>query len=167
VDADTRRGSLHSLLGSHRKPGLTDYLAGAAEGRAILQSTSHPRLDLIASGGRVPNSPELIGSRHMARVVTALRQRYEVVLIDSPPMGAGSDATILATMTGHMLFVVRSGTTHKVLTQVKLAPLRHLPVRLLGVVLNDYVPDRLTAYRYYGSYLPGYAAVSEPDAAAD
>jgi capsular exopolysaccharide synthesis family protein len=167
VDADTRRGDIHRVLGAQRKPGLTDYLRGTADGRAILQTTSHPRLDFISCGGRAANSPDLIGSRQMARVVNALRQRYEVVLIDSPPLGAGSDPLVLATMAGNLLFVVRSGTTHKVLTQVKLEPLRHLPVRLLGVVLNDYVPDRVSAYRYYANYLPGYAAATEGEAAAD
>jgi polysaccharide biosynthesis transport protein len=162
VDADTRRGDLHHFLEGQRKPGLTDYLRSGASSSEVIQRTSHERLDFIGSGTQVADSPELLSSPRMGRMLAALKKGYDVILVDSPPLGAGADPLVLASLTGHLLLVVRSGSTEKEFTQAKLEPLFRLPIRLLGVVLNDYQPGRLSAhYRYYGTYLPGYEAGAE------
>jgi tyrosine-protein kinase Etk/Wzc len=164
LDADTRRGDVHHFLGGRRTPGLTEFLQSSATGEEVIQSTSHPGLDFIGSGARVPHSPELLSSRRMGDLLAALRKMYDVILVDSPPLGAGADPLVLGSITGHMLFVVRSGTTEKDFAMAKLEPLDRLPIRVMGVVLNDYVPDKIGAYRYYGSYLPGYDVSSEGEA---
>ncbi len=98
----------------------------------------------------------------MGRMMQALRKDYDVIIVDSPPLGAGADPLVLATITGHLLLVVRSGSTHREFTQAKIEPLGRLPVRLLGAILNDYEPSRIgDGYQYYGSYLPGYEAGQE------
>jgi tyrosine-protein kinase Etk/Wzc len=161
LDADTRRGDVHHFLGGNRTPGLTDFLESSASGDDVIQSTSHAGLDFIGSGTRVSHSPELLSSRRMGDLLAALRKLYDVILVDSPPLGAGADPLVLGSITGHMLYVVRSGSTEKDFAMTKLEPLDRLPIRVMGVVLNDYVPDKLSAYRYYGSYLPGYEAGAE------
>jgi polysaccharide biosynthesis transport protein len=167
VDADTRRGDLHHVLGGRRKPGLTDLLRSAASWEDCLQVTETKFLHFIGSGTQVASSPELLSSPRMGSLFTALRKRYDVILVDSPPVGAGADPLVLSCVTGHFLLVVRSGSTNKEFTQAKLEPLGRLPVRLLGAVLNDFQPELLSSYhaRYYSSYLAGYEAGSEePDA---
>jgi len=161
LDADTRRGDVHHFLGGNRTPGLTDFLQSSVKGEEVIQSTSHAGLDFIGSGTRVSHSPELLASRRMGELLAALRKMYDVILVDSPPLGAGADPLVLGSITGHMLFVVRSGSTEKDFAIAKLEPLDRLPIRVMGVVLNDYVPDKISAYRYYGSYLPGYEASTE------
>jgi capsular exopolysaccharide synthesis family protein len=164
IDADTRRGDMHHYLEGRRKPGLTDYLRMKASGEEVLQGTSHEGLDFIGSGTQVANSPELLSSSEMGRMMAALKKDYEVVIVDSPPLGAGADPLVLATITGHLMIVVRSGSTDREFTQVKLEPLSRLPVRVLGVVMNDYEPSRIgDGYQHYGSYLPGYEAGQEDD----
>jgi polysaccharide biosynthesis transport protein len=163
VDGDTRRGDIHHFLGDVRTPGLTDFLTGKVEADDIIQSTGHEGLDLIGSGTRMSNSPELLSSARMGDLLAGLRKMYDVIIVDSPPLGAGSDPLVLGSITGHMLFVVRSGSTDRDFAQAKLEPLGRLPIRLMGVVLNDYVPDKISAYRHYGSYLPGYEAKEESE----
>jgi Mrp family chromosome partitioning ATPase len=97
-------------------------------------------------------------------MMAALKKDYDVIIVDSPPLGAGADPLVLATITGHLMIVVRSGSTNREFTQAKLEPLSRLPVRVLGAVMNDYEPSRIgDGYQHYGAYLPGYEAGQEDD----
>jgi polysaccharide biosynthesis transport protein len=158
IDGDIRRGQLHRLLGSSRVPGLTDFLSGDATLEEVVQPTAYTGLDLVACGTRLQAGPELLGSSAMSSLIRDLRSRYDVILIDSSPLGAGVDPFILSTLTGNTLLVLRNGRTDREFALAKLELLDRLPVRLLGAVLND-VPAS-GAYRYY-SYVAGYEAESE------
>jgi len=159
VDGDTRRGEMHRTFQTDRRPGLLDYLAGHVEFDALPRATSHAGLSLIPGGTRRQNSPELLGSSRMGRLMAHLRQTYEVILVDSPPLGVGIDPFVLGTVTGNMLVVLRSGETDREMAEAKLQTLDRLPIRVLGAVLND-IRAGTGAYRYY-SYLYGYSAENE------
>ncbi|MCA9723217.1 MAG: CpsD/CapB family tyrosine-protein kinase, partial [Gemmatimonadetes bacterium] len=159
VDGDIRRGELHRTFGLDRRPGLLDYLAREMSLEAVLRSTSHPKLTLITGGTRHRNGPELLGSTRMRDLVADLRTRYDAVIFDSPPLGAGIDPYLLGTLTGNLLLVVRVGETDREFTEAKLQVLDRLPVRLVGAVLND-VQTSMQEYRYY-SYSYGYGAEDE------
>ncbi|HEX7051965.1 MAG TPA: polysaccharide biosynthesis tyrosine autokinase [Longimicrobiales bacterium] len=158
IDGDIRRGGQHRLLGGTRKPGLTDVLMGRAPLEAAVQNTPYPALQFIGCGTRLQTGPELLGSPTMAEVMRDLRSRYSVILVDSPPLGAGVDPFILATLTGSLVMVLRTGYTDREFAGAKLDTIGRLPVRILGAVLNA-VPAQ-GAYRYY-SYLPGYESREE------
>lgn len=160
IDGDTRRGELHRLFQASRKPGLMDHLVGNVSREQIIQSTASSTLDLIACGTRQQNGPELLGSGAMSELIAGLRSRYGVILIDSPPLGAGVDPFVLSTLTSNVLLVVRTGATKRDYAEAKFDLLARLPVRILGAVLNGATPDG--AYRYY-SYLSGYEAVDESE----
>jgi len=160
VDADLRRGALHRVLNLRRQPGLTDFLAGDVSRAPVVQTTSHPCLDFIASGTRRRDAPELLGSAAMTDLVTSLRSTYEVIVVDTAPLGAGVDALVLAKLARNLLMVLRLGRTDRVLAEAKLEILRRLPLRLLGAVLND-VRDE-SEYRAYAYYMDGYALTNEP-----
>ena len=160
VDADLRRGALHRVLNLRRQPGLTDFLAGDVARAPVLQKTSHPCLDFIASGTRRRDAPELLGSGAMADLVTSLRSTYDVIVLDTAPLGAGVDALALAKLAGNLLMVLRLGRTDRELAEAKLEILRRLPLRLLGAVLND-VRDE-SEYRAYAYYMDGYGLTNEP-----
>ena len=161
IDGDLRRGSLHRLLKAVRKPGLTDFLSGSTSRDAIIQATAYPGLSFIGSGTRRHTSPELLGTPALVQLLAGLRPSYGVILIDSPPLGAGVDPYVLGTVSGNLLLVVRTGTTDRGLMRAKLEVLERLPVRILGAVLND-VPRGTLYYRYYG-YLSGYSTETEKD----
>jgi capsular exopolysaccharide synthesis family protein len=158
IDGDTRRGTLHRFVGCSRKPGLTDLLAGTANKEQVIQSTSYPRLNLLPCGTRLQSGPELLGSPEMPALVRDLRSRYDVVLIDSPPLGAGVDPFVLGTTTGSLMIVLRAGYTDREYTEAKLSVLDGLPIRVIGAILNGVSAGG--AYRYY-SYLAGYEANDE------
>ena len=160
VDADLRRGALHRVLQLRREPGLTDLLVAAASPERVLQATTHPSLDLLASGSRRSNAPELLGSARMADFLTSLRSSYEVIVVDTPPLGAGIDAFVLASLAGNLLMVLRLGKTDRELAEAKIDLLRQSPLRVLGAVLNDVREG--SEYRAYSYYMDGYELTGEP-----
>jgi len=159
IDADIRRGVLHRRLSAHRRPGLSDLLRGETPLDAIVQATPYPSLSLIACGTRAYNAPEMLASPAMSQLVNGMRSGYDVILVDSPPLGAGVDPLILGTLTGTLVLVLRTGYSHRDVATAKLEMLQRLPVRLLGAIMND-VPAG-GAYRSYSYYLPGYEAMDE------
>lgn len=161
VDGDTRRGELHRMFGRDRRPGLLDHLADGVPLDQILGGTSHPRLTLITGGSRHRNGPELLGSVRMRELLGQLRERFDVVIFDSPPFGAGIDPFVLGTLTQNLLMVVRVGETEREFTEAKLQIIDQLPVRVVGAVLND-VRTTMREYKYY-SYSYGYGATDEDE----
>jgi len=160
IDGDSRRGELHRTFGAERRPGLLDYLVGELPLEQLVRSTTHEQLKLITGGSRRRNAPELLGTARMRELVTKMRGEYDVILIDSPPMGAGIDPFVLATLTGNLMLVLRAGATEKDLAEAKLQIVDQLPIRLVGAVLND-VRTTMNDYKYY-SYTYGYGTVDEP-----
>src|SRR5256885_16822261 len=102
VDADLRRGVLHRVLNLRRQPGLTDFLAGDVARAPVLQKTSHPCLDFIASGTRRRDAPELLGSGAMADLVTSLRSTYDVLVLATAPLSAGAECLPPAQPSRHL-----------------------------------------------------------------
>jgi capsular exopolysaccharide synthesis family protein len=154
IDGDIRRGQLHALFGVERRPGLVDVLMDSVSPDLTLRRTSHPCLTLMASGSRRQRGPEHLGSEAVRDLLNQFRSEYDVIIIDSPPLNAGIDPFVLSTLTGNMLFVVRSGVTDYKMAAAKLATMDRLPVRLLGAVLNG-IRSQYSEYRYY-SYAAGY-----------
>ncbi|HEX2168593.1 MAG TPA: polysaccharide biosynthesis tyrosine autokinase [Longimicrobiales bacterium] len=160
IDGDTRRGQLHHLLQLTRTPGLTDYLSGTASLEDVIRTTAYPNVNVLPGGHRLANAPELLSSPRMGELLAAVKSRYDVIIIDSPPLGAGVDPLVLGTLCSNMVLVMRTGITDRSMAEAKLQMLDRLPVRILGTVLNGF--DGGESYRYY-SYLPGYEAVTEGD----
>ncbi|HET7620688.1 MAG TPA: polysaccharide biosynthesis tyrosine autokinase [Gemmatimonadaceae bacterium] len=159
VDGDTRRGQLHAMFGANRRPGLLDYLGGDAPLDAVLRNSTHEKLTLIPCGTRRHRGPELLHSQAMLQLITDLRERFDVIIVDSPPLGAGVDPFVLGAATGNMVVVLRTGATDRKMAEAKLKLLERLPIRPLGAVLNDIRAQGV--YRYY-TYLYGYTT-SEDD----
>lgn len=160
LDGDTRRGELHDTFGTDRTPGLVDYLLGTATVEEILRPTTQELLTLIPCGKRVKRSPELLASQRLVELLGELQGRFDLIIIDTPPLGAGVDAFVMSIAAQNLLLVMRSGQTDRKLAESKLELLDRLPVSVLGAVLNDVPNDG--QYRYY-SYLPGYEASEEAD----
>ena len=163
IDGDTRRGDVHRMLDVSRKPGLTDFLRGDVALAETVQATKFAGVHLIASGSRFQSSPELLASAKLGDLRSELWGCYDVILVDSPPLGAGADALILGTLTGQLGLVLRTGKSDINYTRAKLALLERLPVRMLGVIINACVPGRGQGYYAYSDYIDGYGAVNEPE----
>ena len=159
IDGDARRGGLHRALETPRTPGLTDHLEGRFAFEGVVRQTRYPNLHFVSAGSRFRDAPELLGSPAMAELLTRLRGSYDVILIDSPPLGAGVDPYTIGTATGNMVLVVRTGATNRGMTRTHLAMLQQLPVRLLGAVLNDVRATGMYGYYSYYGYIAGYGSV--------
>lgn len=110
VDADLRRGNLQSLFDARRGPGLTELLMGAPL-EQVLQRQVAPGLDFIPTGTQPPHAADLLLSSSIDSVLEQLRSRYDLVLIDTPPVLAAADASILAGKAGAVFFVARAEKT--------------------------------------------------------
>jgi capsular exopolysaccharide synthesis family protein len=159
IDGDIRRGELATTFGVSAKPGLVEYLDGTALIAEVLYPVdAHPNLTLIPGGARRRKAPELLATPRLSQLINQMAAEYDVVIVDSPPLGAGFDAYALATATGNMALVMRAGVTDRKMAKAKMAVVDTLPVRVMGAVLNGI---KLTgAYEYY-SYYQEYAAKDE------
>ena len=146
IDGDVRRGTLHQIFSLTTQPGLTDYLSGNAVLGEILRGTESG-LTVITSGSRGERAPELLASKRMTEMMATLATRYEVIIVDSPPLSAGIDPLVLATHTTNLLMVLRVGETDRRLADAKLRIVDRLPVRAIGAVLN--AASVSGSYRYY------------------
>ncbi|MDT8368300.1 MAG: polysaccharide biosynthesis tyrosine autokinase [Longimicrobiales bacterium] len=153
IDGDTRLGTQHHLMGGDRYPGLVDLLEARVSLESVIQSVAEGTIDFIGSGTRKEDGPELLTTSRMVRLVSHLKSQYDVILVDTPPLRAGVDALALSTLCGNMLFVLRTGTSEREMAETNLDAIDHLPVRVLGAVLNDVGEGGI--FRPY-RYLPYY-----------
>lgn len=153
VDGDVHRGKLYRLFEAAAQPGLADYLSGTVDLQQVLQATDSG-VTLVTSGMRGPHTAELLASPRMLDAMSLLQQRFDVVIVDSPPLCAGIDSLVLATQTTNLLLVLRSGQSDRRLADAKLRLADRLPIRVVGAVLNG-VPAG-GSYRYYGYHYAGH-----------
>ncbi len=150
VDGDLRRGVLHNTFGCPKEPGLTNYLSGMATLSEIVSETHIPNLSLVSCGALIPNPSELLGSLQMRRFIEEVRRRFDVVIFDSPPLNAATDAIVIGTQVDAMPIVIRAGRTRRDLAKERLEALKNIPVNVLGVILNGVESYRShEAYSYY------------------
>jgi capsular exopolysaccharide synthesis family protein len=153
VDGDTRRGMAHEVFGVSMEGGLTDFLAGQVDLTQVVRQTSHSLLGFVSCGRRRPNSPELLTSAALPRLVGELRNRFDIVLFDTPPLNAGIDAYAVGSAVGNMVVVFRAGKTQRKLAAAKLMLVDRLPIQIIAAVLNAVQLDG--EFQYYG-YASGY-----------
>ncbi len=152
VDADLRRPLVHRAFSLVQEPGLTDVLVGTAQLREAIRPNVVPKLDVLPAGALPPNPSELLGSEAMHRLQEQLRAQYEIIIFDSPPTLAVTDATVLGAASDAVILVVRAGETEEVAAQRALQQLRRVQARVAGTVLNGIRKERDRYYNYYSYY---------------
>ena len=156
IDADLHRPSCHKALKIPGITGLADYLAGQEELHRAIKQTSIANLSVLNCGSVPPSPTELIGSRKMHETVAFLKDDYDFLFIDSPPVMPVSDAVVLSSLADGMIFVVEGQKTPKHLVRTAIAHLGNNQAKILGVVLNR-VDIRGPEYReYYQYYNPEF-----------
>jgi polysaccharide biosynthesis transport protein len=158
IDGDVRRGSLNRSFGLERTPGLTDVLRREARLNEVIRPTAIPSLFVLPGGRRSQDAPDLLTGPPLLDLFKVLSEQFQVILVDTPPLGAGMDPFIFAIATGRVAVVLRANRTNRAFMAAKQAVLERFPIRLEGVILNDVPPS--TIYRYY-SYLPEYTPIDE------
>lgn len=149
VDADLRRSALHKAFQLPNREGLTNVLLqGEPTLDGWLQETGVDNLHLLSSGPLPPNPPELLGSHKMRRLLENLTQEADMVIFDSPPMLAVTDATVLSMMADGVLIIADAQKTRRGAIKEAVENLRQAEANILGAVLNR-VPLRGGEYSYY------------------
>jgi polysaccharide biosynthesis transport protein len=151
MDGDMRKGCCHERLGLGRNGGLSNILTGGIGLQDGIQQTSIDRLSLLSRGAPPPNPSELLGSRIMKETLKDLREIYDFILIDSPPIVGISDAAILSGATDGVLLILDGQSTSTFYAQKAVERLDMVRARLLGVVLNG-----VNLQHPYYSYLRSY-----------
>lgn len=151
VDCDLRRPSLHQIFDTRSTPGFTDTMRDdALMNQPPLQETGVPNLWLLPSGTIPPNPAELLASRRMSEVITALQRHAEMILFDAPPVIAVTDAAVLSSKVDAVLLVISAGKTKREHAKKAKALLDKVNARLIGAVLNN-VKGETSLYQYYAS----------------
>lgn len=146
VDCDLRRPSLHALFGAPNERGLTSAILEQGEGPLPVQNTVVPGLTLLTSGPLPPRPGDLLGSRRMAQLIERLRAEADIVLFDTPPVGAVADAAALAPRVDGVLLVLHAGMTRRDRAREARQLLEKVKANIVGVVLNGAKLERGYTY---------------------
>lgn len=154
VDADLRRGRVHTLFDTPRRPGLSDVLAGAKPLSAVIRRvrvSANAELSFIATGQLDPNPPQLFGVDAVRKLLEPLRAEYDAIIFDTAPLNVVSDAALLSTQVDGVIVVARAGVTEPGALSFAMEQLDHIQSEVIGTVLNDIELDRDVYYD--GSYV--------------
>ncbi len=163
VDADLRKGNCHSHLAIPNRRGLTHILTDGLPLDVCVQSTAVTGFSLLPRGVAPSNPTEILGSNEMRELLTALRQRFDFVMIDTPPAIAISDAMVLSAWCDGVLLVVRNQNTTTDAVRHVVDRLQAVGAPIVGAVLNG-INLRDPYYADYRHYYASYHAAAQQDA---
>lgn len=154
IDADLRKSVLIGRLKADSAIlGLTHYLSGQNELEEVLYGTNINNLDIIFTGPIPPNPSDLLDSRAFKDLVVSLKEVYDYIIIDTPPVGAVIDGVNVASCCDGVILVVQSNAISYKFAQKMVKQLERGNCRILGAILNKVV---LKSNKYYGKYYGNY-----------
>jgi capsular exopolysaccharide synthesis family protein len=158
VDADLRKPVQHNVFGHPRGPGLSEYLIGdVIDLESIIHPTKVENLSILTAGGLAPNPSELLGSDAMSKLIDQLEKEYDMVLFDSPPIVAVTDASMISGELDAIAMVVKAGQTERSAVDRALDTISNVRAPLIGAILNGASQESLGGkYAYYYSYYNYY-----------
>jgi capsular exopolysaccharide synthesis family protein len=173
VDADLRRPAVHTSLGLPIKPGLSEVIRGDRTFQSAIRVWKKNKLEVIAAGSRMPNVTEIAGSKRISSVLNDLKEIYEVVIVDAPPLVI-SDAYSLASKVDGVILVMVPGQTREEQARVMKEQLERAGAKVIGVVFNkisfnvatsegDHQYLSLYSPKYYSDYVSGAASEEASD----
>lgn len=158
IDCDLRKPSAHTIFGMDHVTGLSTYLSREVEIDDLIHPLQIPNLSLLPCGPIPPNPAELLSSDKMKNLLHAMAERYDHILLDSPPLISVTDPVILSTMVDGVILVVHGGKSTREIARRARQDLESVGAKIFGVVLNN-VDLRRGGYDgyYYYRYYSGYA----------
>jgi capsular exopolysaccharide synthesis family protein len=163
VDFDLRRPGLHKFCDLENKKGLVTLVNEATNNPGALNTSLietakeiHPNLFILPSGGKTRAATEMLEQKEFDIVHQELRKEYDVIIVDSPPIGLFPDSLAIARKVDEVLFVTRYGKVSRKVAKNLVENLEETGVNVLGVVLNDLPQKKTPGYYYSGYYGYGY-----------
>ncbi|MDP4173843.1 MAG: polysaccharide biosynthesis tyrosine autokinase [Bacteroidota bacterium] len=158
IDCDLRKPRLHNVFKTNRYPGFTDYVFGQVTFDEIIRESEVNNLHYVTAGTIPPNPSEILGSSQLEDFIKKLKETYDIILLDSPPIIAVTDSEILSRLVDASMLVVSANTTELDLMEKSVELLTHERNTFIGVILNNF------SYRSgYGSYYKYYYYYSRPN----
>lgn len=153
IDADLRKSVMRKYAAGSVKGGLTHFLIGRAKFDEVVCETNQAGLHVLFAGAFPPNPSELLGGKRFQSMVEQVRDAYDVVIIDTPPVGSVIDAAVVSRVCDGVVLVLKDHTISYRLAQRVKSQLDQAGAKVLGCVLNEV---DLASNRYYGSYYGKY-----------
>ncbi|SFP06180.1 capsular exopolysaccharide family [Halolactibacillus alkaliphilus] len=150
VDADLRKPTAHYTFRVDNRVGLSSVLVGEMDYLKAVDASEEENLDILSSGPIPPNPSELLGSKAMQHFIEQAKESYDLIIFDTPPVLAVTDAQVLANLVDGTLFVVRSKATDQESAKKAKELLAPAKAKLLGAVLNDKEVSK-NSYYYYAN----------------
>jgi capsular exopolysaccharide synthesis family protein len=164
IDADLRRPSMHALFEVSNATGLTNYLTSDVRLEDVVVRTPVENLYFMPSGMLPADSAGILNSQRMSELIADVKSRFDLVLIDSPPILGVSDASVLSNVADMTMLVVQHRKLPRhMLLRVK-QTVENVGGRVLGVVLNNVDIRSDSTYAYYTSYYTYYSSNNQPTA---
>ena len=169
VDCDLRRPRIHRVFERAGDAGVTNVMVGEATVDEVAKPTVVPNLWSVPAGPVPPSPADLLHSERFRRFLDELSERFDRVIIDSPPLAAVTDSAVLSTLVDGTVFVVRAFKTSKQLARQGLRTLHDVDARVVGAVLNavNLNKHEYSYYHYYYYKREGYRPLSANDGAGD
>ncbi len=161
VDADLRRGYLHKYFNYDTQPGLTELLNGQHSLETVIRNTEVPGLSVISKGKSPTNPSELLSSAQFKNVLEQLSEKFDHVIIDTPPVLAVTDGIIISQYTGVNLVIARYAKTQMKELELTINRFEQAGVKVNGFILNDIQRTAGSGYGY--NYAYAYKANKESD----
>jgi len=152
VDTDLRKPRIHNLFGLNNSKGITTLLAQHGELKDYIERVSVNNLDILKSGPIPPNPSELLGSNAMKNFIQKAKEDYDIILLDSAPVGAVTDAAVLSAILDGVIFVINSGKVDSEVVKRAKESLENVKANILGVVLNNITKQNQGGYYHYQYY---------------
>jgi len=154
IDADMRKGHLHRYYSLERENGLSEILSGTLPAENAIKKTSHENVSFISAGVVPPNPSELLTSDSFSNLIGELSKQYDLVIFDTPPLLAVTDAVIISRISGIFFLILESRKHHVGEIEHSLKRMEHNGVRTQGIIMNNV---RSSSYKYgYGGYRYSY-----------
>lgn len=149
IDADLRRPAMARLLVEKASPGLSEVLAGEVEAVDAIHPGVYPNLDILFSGEIPPNPSEILSSERMVELIETGAEKYDYILVDTPPVNVVTDACVVANLLDGVLLLAWQNRSKKDAVRQALNNLQLTGANVLGYILNGVESEEST---YYGRY---------------
>lgn len=155
IDSDMRNPTMHRMFSIPVKNGLSEILAGMTDNISV-SKTGIENLSVLTAGKIPPNPAELLSSDRMDKLLDFVREHYDCVFIDTPPINIVTDSTLFAQKVTGYILIIKADTTNITDVKTTVSNLEQIEANILGFILNDINSDKKKYYSYYRKYSYNY-----------
>ena len=156
IDADMRNPTIHRMFSISVKNGLSEILAGLTDNISV-SKTDVENLSVLTAGKIPPNPAELLSSARMDKLLEFVKEHYDCVFIDTPPINLVTDSTIFAQKVTGYIVIVKTNTTNTHDVKTTVTNIEQIDGNILGFILNDVNSEKKKYYSYYRKYNYNYS----------